>query len=300
MIFKSVKCVLVLLIILTLSSCVSSEKYKASLSDIDGLNRNISELREKLKTTESELERCGKDLDDVSLQKNELDKSNVALREKLSENSMRITRFADELNTKDQRIFDLQTQLDKVAQEKMETVRDKEEEISMLKGTYDGLVSELNREIKDGEITITQLKDKLTLSMVDKILFDSGSAAVKKEGKLVLDRVGEIIGKTADKEIRVEGHTDNVPIGYTLVDKFPTNWELSTARATNVVRYLQESAGVDAAVLSASGYSEFRPVDSNETEEGRARNRRIEIVLLPKGLEKTQIEPGDKPIEVEP
>jgi chemotaxis protein MotB len=118
------------------------------------------------------------------------------------------------------------------------------------------------------------------LTPVDKILFDSGSADIKKNGKAVLDRVAEILGTITDKQIRIEGHTDNVPIGPVLAIKFPTNWELSTARSTTVVRYLQEK-GVDPRFLSATGYSEYRPVESNESDEGKAKNRRIEIVLIP-------------------
>ena len=96
----------------------------------------------------------------------------------------------------------------------------------------------------------------------------------------MLDRVAEILRKITDRQIKVEGHTDNVPIGPAIIDRFPTNWELSTARATTVVRHLQER-GLDSKLLSAEGYSEYRPVASNETEEGRAKNRRIEIVLIP-------------------
>ena len=116
--------------------------------------------------------------------------------------------------------------------------------------------------------------------MVDKILFDSGSADVKKDGKKVLDRVAEILRKVTDKQIRIEGHTDNVKIGPRIAKKFPTNWELSNARATNVVRYLQEK-GVDPKLLSPAGYAEYKPIESNDTEEGKSKNRRIEIVLIP-------------------
>jgi chemotaxis protein MotB len=124
--------------------------------------------------------------------------------------------------------------------------------------------------------------------MVEKILFDSGKADIKTNGKKVLDRVAEILKTITDKQIRIEGHTDNVPIGATLAEKFPTNWELSTARATTVARYLQEK-GVSPAVLNAAGYSEYKPVESNETDEGKAKNRRIEIVLIP--LDKESVTP---------
>jgi chemotaxis protein MotB len=117
--------------------------------------------------------------------------------------------------------------------------------------------------------------------MVDKIIFPSGSAQISKEGKKVLNKVIDILKDVKDKRIQVEGHTDNVPIVSSLKKRFPTNWELSTGRATEVVRYLQEAGGLDAKLLSATGYSEYQPVASNESETGKRKNRRIEIVLLP-------------------
>ncbi len=146
--------------------------------------------------------------------------------------------------------------------------------------TYQDLQKRLEKEIHEGQIQLKEMKDRLTMTMVDKILFASGKANISREGKKVLDKVVEILNDIKDKRIQVEGHTDNVAITSSIKTKYPTNWELSTARATQVVRYLQEG-GIDPKLLSATGYSEFQPVASNDTEEGRAKNRRIEIVLLP-------------------
>ena len=137
------------------------------------------------------------------------------------------------------------------------------------------------KEIEGNQIKITQLADKLQVSIVDKILFPSGKANISTEGLQVLKRVGTILGQTEDKMIRVEGHTDNVPITGRLKKKFPTNWELSTARATNVVRFLNEEVGISPSRLEAVGLSEYQPVSTNDTKEGKAQNRRIEIALLP-------------------
>jgi chemotaxis protein MotB len=119
------------------------------------------------------------------------------------------------------------------------------------------------------------------MTMVDKILFPSGSADISKEGKIVLDKVVDILKDVKDKRIQVEGHTDNVRIYSAFKTRYPTNWELSTGRATQVVRYLQEHGGIAPQVLSATGYSEYQPVAPNDTDDGKAKNRRIEIVLLP-------------------
>lgn len=161
---------------------------------------------------------------------------------------------------------------------KLEKTKKEKETID---STYKNLVKNMEHEIEKGQITITQLKGKLTMNIVDKILFATGSAAIKKEGKKVLARIGEILKNITDKQIRIEGHTDNVPIGPSLREKFPTNWELSTARATTVTRYLIEKAGVKPTLLAPAGYAEFHPIDTNDTPEGKAHNRRIEIILVP-------------------
>jgi chemotaxis protein MotB len=160
--------------------------------------------------------------------------------------------------------------------------REKEEEMARLKATHDDMVKAMQKEIEQGQIKVTQLADRLSLNIVDKILFPSGEAEISEQGKGVLKRVGGILKQTRDKTIRIEGHTDNVPIHKHLQARFPTNWELSTARATNVVRFLQDDAGIEAASLEAVGRGEHHPIASNKTVAGRSQNRRIEIILSPR------------------
>jgi len=159
--------------------------------------------------------------------------------------------------------------------------KQKEEEIQRLNSAHEQLMNELQTEIQNKEIQITQLADRLSVSLLDKILFPSGEADITPAGLKVLERVGNIIKNVQDKIIRVEGHTDNVPIHPRLQKQFPTNWELSTARANNVVRFLQDKIGMDATRLQAVGLSEYHPLASNATASGRSQNRRIEIALLP-------------------
>jgi chemotaxis protein MotB len=160
----------------------------------------------------------------------------------------------------------------------------KEEEIARLTRTQEALSKSLQDEISKGNITIQQVRDRLTINMVDRVLFDSGQAQVKPAGMKVLKQVGDVLNQISDKQIRIEGHTDNVPISSKLQGRFKTNWELSTARATTVVRYLIDQGGVDRQYLSAVGYADTHPLASNDSEEGRSSNRRIEIVLYPKDL----------------
>jgi chemotaxis protein MotB len=160
----------------------------------------------------------------------------------------------------------------------------KEDEIIRLTRTQEELSKSLQDEISKGNITIQQVRDRLTINMVDRVLFDSGQAQVKPAGVKVLQQVGDVLKTVTDKQIRIEGHTDNVPISSKLQDRFKTNWELSTARATTVVRYLIDQGGVDRQYLSAVGYADTHPIASNDSDEGRSSNRRIEIVLYPKDL----------------
>ncbi|MBI5855161.1 MAG: OmpA family protein [Nitrospirae bacterium] len=184
----------------------------------------------------------------------------------------------------------LQEQQERLKAESLEKARlaqeraDKEAEIQRLTRTREDLDRALQSEISKGDIRIKQVRDRLTINMVDRVLFDSGQAQVEPAGLKVLKQVSDVLKKVTDKQIRIEGHTDNVPIGPRIKERFPTNWELSTARATSVVRYLIEEGGVDRSSLSAVGYSDTKPVLSNETEDGRQANRRIEIVLYPKDL----------------
>src|SRR6185503_12939981 len=115
---------------------------------------------------------------------------------------------------------------------------------------------------------IQQVRDRLTINMVDRVLFDSGRADIKPAGLKVLKQVGDVLNKITDKQIRIEGHTDNVPISTKLQDKFKTNWELSTTRATTVVRFLIDQGGVQPQSLSAVGFADTHPIESNDSEQG--------------------------------
>jgi chemotaxis protein MotB len=178
----------------------------------------------------------------------------------------------------------LATEKAALAADKAELSKDvaaKSGELAQLKGTYDKLEEKMKDEIAKGDISLSQDGGKLRVGLVDKILFDSGEAQISKRGEGVLARVGAVLATIDDKQIQVSGHTDKTPISGKLVAQFPTNWELSTARATNVVRFLSEKASVPAERLVASGYGENHPVASNKTPAGRAKNRRIEILLTP-------------------
>ena len=155
---------------------------------------------------------------------------------------------------------------------------------------YDALVQGLSKEVEKGQLQVRQYQNMLAVDLAEQIFFDSGRATLKAGGKDVLQKVGEALKGYENKIIRVVGHTDNVPLAKSLQGTFPTNWELSVARATNVVRFLQE-VGIPPERMVPSGRAEYDPVAPNDTPEGRKKNRRIEIMLIDKSLESEMTKP---------
>ena len=183
--------------------------------------------------------------------------------------------LATEKTNLEAKVATLQTQREELGSK----LGEREEEARKLQETYDGLVANLKKELKAGQVEVKQLRDGLRVNVAQDILFDSGSAALDQNGIEVLQRVAAQLKKTSH-QILVTGHTDNKPIGPALIQQYPTNWELAGARAASVVR-LFDSSGIPARRLIALSLADVQPVASNKTAEGRARNRRIEIRLRP-------------------
>ena len=215
-----------------------------------------------------ELERARADASEVLAQRKQLSLDNA-------------TRTKVEVESKLEALEEEKVDLIEANEQLYSDVKEKESELAKLKETYTEMEEKLKAEIGSGEIRLSQVGGRLQVALVDKILFDSGDARISKRGESVLMRVGQVLGTIKDKQIQVSGHTDNAPISEKLAAQFPTNWELSVARATNVVRFLGEKAGVPEHFLAAAGHGPHRPVASNATPQGRAQNRRIEILLTP-------------------
>lgn len=133
----------------------------------------------------------------------------------------------------------------------------------------------------EDDVSISFSPEGLVMRMADHALFDSGVADLSIEARPLLEKIGGVIAKT-DYLIRIEGHTDNIPIR---TERFPSNWELSAARAVNVLRYFIDNHGVSSQRISAVGFGEYRPLVSNDTPEYRAQNRRVEIIFIDPRLE---------------
>jgi chemotaxis protein MotB len=146
------------------------------------------------------------------------------------------------------------------------------------------LLAKLQADLKGSGVEITSQGGRITLTMLDTILFKTGEADLTTAGEAVLRKLEPTLKAAKDKTVEVNGHTDNVPITTELKLLYPTNWELSAARAINVVKFLQDKLKIAPDRLMPVGYGAYRPVASNKSAKGRAQNRRIEITLLPARL----------------
>ncbi|NLK73554.1 MAG: OmpA family protein [Clostridiales bacterium] len=141
---------------------------------------------------------------------------------------------------------------------------------------YEQVKKYLEQEGLDAQVSVTMNKRGISIDIKERVLFDLGKADIKQESKVILDKVGQLL-KIIDRDVVVEGHTDNLPIN---TFEFKSNWELSVIRAVNVLRYFVEVQGIDPRRISATGYGEYQPITSNETDAGKAMNRRVNILLL--------------------
>lgn len=276
--------ILVLTAALTVSGCVGKAKYEEKVSEASQLSEALRSLQDDHAALQARHAVLQEDYNNLQI-------SNKALQEDLERAQKDIARLEQVLSERSieagAAMAEMRQEIDRLKTEnrKLEAAVESERiarqaRIAKMQSTYNELLDKMEAEIERGEITISELQGKLTVNMVEKILFPSGSATIKKAGLKVLEKVGDIVKNVEDKDIQVEGHTDNVPISSRLREIFPTNWELSTARAATVVRFLRD-LGIPGERLAAVGYGPFQPVASNDNAEGRAQNRRIQIVLVP-------------------
>lgn len=290
---------------ISLSSCVSKSKY--------------TELETSLRNTQAQLNHRNLDLWDLQERHDELDRETAQLSGTVVSMKQNLDQARSDIREKEDAIGKLTNNLGQAEsiisrqestmgslranlgeaqsaiQEKdtdigslrhdlgrtQEVLREKEHTILELDRTRREIEYNLKEQIAQKDVKIEEIEGKLKVTFVDKILFDSGSTEVKKKGQEALLTLAESLAADSDNTIVVEGHTDDVKIAYPLAERFPSNWELSTARAASVVRFLQEEANIEPERLTATGYGFYHPIASNDSEEARSQNRRIEIILIP-------------------
>jgi chemotaxis protein MotB len=244
------------LLLLSLSSCVSQKKYQASLlreQDLVArngeLNNSITQLKGQVETLQGDNMRLVKQIDDALKQASDASGSaNMTQRQ---------------LEAEQKRLWDLRKLMDQQRQS-VEALRKK---------MADALVG-----FNSNELSVFTKNGRVYVSMQESLLFPSGSAVVNPKGVEALGTLAQVLNNNSDINVDVEGHTDSIPIH----GKYEDNWALSVARATSIVRILTNQYGVDPRRVLATGHSQFEPVDENSTPEGRQKNRRTEIILAPK------------------
>jgi chemotaxis protein MotB len=291
MLRKAILAALAAALTVGISGCtVMRSTYDQKASEADALQRKYGALSAENAALKAEGERLSADLATMTRQKEKVDTDLAYVtgqRDKLSQDRDELNEILrSRTDSLSQNVFEMRKKVaaleeenTKLQRENARLARAREEQVQKLSSTYESLLEKMKVEIAQGQVTISELKGKLSVNLVDAILFDSGKAEVKKGGLAVLRKVVSILKDVNDKAIRIEGYTDNVPIAGALAKRYPTNWELSAARAINVTRFLQEQ-GIDPALLSAVAHGEWNPVADNATPEGRAKNRRIEINLV--------------------
>ncbi len=250
------------------AGCVTSGKHDAVVAERDELDQQRQALEKQLENARvsneslsQELATLLEDFEDERISREQLE-SRVA---KLSATERELS---EQLQTTSTELERSQAELAKTSAE-----------VEKLNATYTNLVSDLEAELAAGQIQIEQLKEGLRVNVADDVLFPPGSAQLDRIGRDVLVKVAKQLAEL-EHHVEVQGHTDNVPIRGTLAKRFPTNWELGAARAARVARLLQEQ-GVGGDRLIVASFAEFKPLAPNDSAEGRAMNRRIEIRLLP-------------------
>ena len=281
---------LVLLCAVSLIGCVSNATHQLKLDENQHLRSVIKGLEADYQRLSTDKQQLTERNDSTNQRLLEAIERSALLQEDLLRARADLKRvekvLADRSAETGSAMSEMRSEIDRLTASNQDLARQLEVELAArearlaeVQGTYEELVGKLEEEIQRGEVKISELKGKLTVNVVDNILFDSGKAAIKPAGLKLLQQIGDVLKSTIDKNIQVEGHTDNVPIRGALASVYPSNWELSTARATTVLHFLQEKVGIPGERLSAVGYGEYQPVASNASAEGRAQNRRIQIVL---------------------
>ena len=267
---------------------MDAEKFE-ELQDVE---KRISKLKDALNAKNEELAEFQEKFETIKRESEEQKKTTAALQDRVSSKESLLKGIKVEFQTATSQAASLKDEMAKAHKEIKELkralsdVRGKKDrlqsEIDQMRSTYNAMVSELKKEIGNREVTISQLKEKLSITFVDNVLFEFGKAAITPQGREILKKVGMALQKVKTKVIRVVGHTDNRPILPEHLHKFPSNWELSTARAAAVVCYFQKEIGLDPKNMEAVGRSFYDSVVTNETEEGRAENRRVNITVAPR------------------
>ncbi len=267
------RCVPLLVLCLLPAGCVKKSTHETALADLARARGEIGDLRQEIADLEAEMAANTRERNateaDLRAEIAELEDARATATDRFEEARDEIYRLEGILNERGAEYRTLQRRL--------EALRAMEREVRERNAIYEDVIGRFRSLMDGGQLSVDIVRGRLVILLPQDVLFASGSATLGSEGRTVLAEVADVLAEFPDRRFQVEGHTDNVPIS---TDRFPSNWELSSARALAVVRLLAQR-GVDPQNLSGAAFGEFQPVASNDDRDGRRRNRRIEIVMLP-------------------
>ena len=300
--------------VLMLTSCVSSKVYKdlesrhadlkrenrelnSELERLKGVDEELAELKSEHESLTAERDKLKNDLASLQSNYDNLKSSYDALEENssaaIAENSRQNRELLAQLEEKERALAAEQARLEKLEKDlaaRSKRVNELEGLIAAKDAKMNALKDAISKALTDFEgkgLTVEQRDGKVYVSMENKLLFNSGSWAVNADGRQAVNQLGNVLAQNPDISVLIEGHTDNVPYGGN--GPLKDNWDLSTKRATAIVQILRENNSIDPQNLTAAGRGEYAPVASNDTAEGKAKNRRIEVILTPKLDEVTKL-----------
>jgi chemotaxis protein MotB len=264
-------------IVTVLSACLLKPEYTTLDAQLQDSRNQKTQAKERLEYLESELARAEKRIQLMTAERKDLQEARNKCAQDLKDLQAQYT-YLKNINLQlSENIKILNLELNK----KKSVIELQERVIQLLDDTKKTIETSLKDQIAAQEVEVIEAGNQLKVIFVDKILFDSGSAGINSKGKELLRVLAKSLKDNQNQNIVIDGHTDNVTLAAPLMKRFPSNWELSTARASAVAHFFQEEGGIEPQRLSARGYSFYRPVAPNDSEEGRRQNRRIEIVLGP-------------------
>ena len=280
---------------IALQACVPKGKHEQALAAMnDSLHQQELSLQDALARvdaleaekldTDTQLATCERTVRNSIRESDELSRLLTTTRSALADAQGRLSNLEatsrqsrSQSEEERQRLESERQRLENERQELVQQLNQLEAENRERQRLYDEMMDRLKSLIDAGQLSVSLVNGRLVINMPQDILFGSGSASLSREGERALLEVASVLREFRDRHFQVEGHTDNVPIS---TSRFPSNWELSSARAVSVVHVLQ-AGGVTPTSLSGAGYGEFHPISPNDTRENRAKNRRIEIVIQP-------------------
>jgi len=257
------------LLLVSTGACVTSGKYKKKEAELAESMTRESNLRADVERLNGEIVRLQQELEQSRKQFDEAAALIGELKSRLTKLGQNVEELATE---KGQLAAGLQD-----AEARLEELRKQKAAAEARAATFRNLIDKLRSMIDAGQLQVTIRNGRMLIVLPNDVLFDSGRIDVKRAGQDTLMQVAQVLAGIGDRRFLVAGHTDNIPIK---TARFPSNWELSTGRAVEVTKILI-AGSMKPQVLGAAGYAEFDPVAPNESPEGRALNRRIEIILEP-------------------